>query len=203
MLKALEAARESLSRVEHLGGLYSALQSLTTSAIDSSDLLRAQVVLAVSVLDFYIHELTVAGMLEVVRGVRPTTPSFDKYRVSVGAMLGGYQIGSFDWFEADVREKHSFLSFQQPDKIADAIRLFSGVKIWEVVAEKIGDKAVKARLRLIVDRRNKIAHEADISPTFPGERWPITQEDVTGIRVFIAKVVEAIHESVTEDLPKK
>jgi hypothetical protein len=196
MLKALEAARESLLRVEHLGGLYSALQSLTTSAIDSSDLLRAQVVLAVSALDFYIHEVTVAGMLEVIKGDRPSTPAFDKNRISAGAMLSGMQSQTFDWFEADVRERHSFLSFQQPDKIADAIRLFSNVKLWDVVAEKIGDKGVKDRLRLIVDRRNKIAHEADKSPSFPGERWPITQADVAEIRVFIGLVVEAIHESL-------
>lgn len=196
MLKALEAARESLLRVEHLGGLYTALQSLTTSAIDSSDLLRAQVVLAVSALDFYIHEVTVMGMLEVMKGERASTPAFDKSRVSVGAMLGGMQTQTYDWFEADVRERHSFLSFQQPDKIADAIRLFSGVKLWESVAAIVGDNDVKDRLRLIVDRRNKIAHEADISPSYPGERWPITQSDVAEITLFIRGIVEAIHVSV-------
>ena len=196
MLKALEAARESLLRVEHLGGLYSALQSLTTSAIDSSDLLRAQVVLAVSALDFYIHEVTVMGMLEVMKGERASTPAFDKSRVSVGAMLGGMQTQTYDWFEADVRERHSFLSFQQPDKIADAIRLFSGVKLWESVAAIVGDNDVKDRLRLTVDRRNKIAHEADISPSYPGERWPITQSDVTEITLLIRGIVEAIHVSV-------
>lgn len=196
MQKALEVARESLLRVQHLDGLYCALQSLTTSAIDSSDLLRAQVVLAVSALDFYIHEVTVAGMLEVLKGDRSATGAFDKYRVSVGAMLGGMQSQTFDWFEADVREKHSFLSFQQPDKIADAVRLFSDIRLWDTVAAKMGDKEVKERLRLIVDRRNKIAHEADISPSYPGERWPISQEDVADIRVFIGRVIEAISESL-------
>ncbi|MBP0944026.1 HEPN domain-containing protein [Pseudomonas alliivorans] len=202
MQKALEAARESLVRVEHLGGLYSALQSLTTSAIDSSDLLRAQVVLAVSALDFYIHELTVAGMIEVIKGHRPSTSAFEKYRVSVGAMLGGIQSTTFDWFEADVRERHSFLSFQQPDKIADAVRLFSDIKLWEVVGSYIADKDVKERLRLIVDRRNKIAHEADMSPSYPGQRWPITQSDVADIRLFIGRVVEGIHHHVVLSVPR-
>lgn len=196
MQRALEAARESLLRVEHLGGLYCALQSMTTSAIDSSDLLRAQVVLAVSALDFYIHEVTVAGMVEVLKGERLSTGAFDKYRVSVGAMLGGRQSQTYDWFESDVREKHSFLSFQQPDKIADAVRLFSDVKLWDSVAVRLGDNGVRDRLRLIVDRRNKIAHEADMSPTYPGERWPITQADVSDMRIFIGSVIEAIHESV-------
>ena len=30
-------------------------------------------------------------------------------------------------------------------------------------------------LALIVDRRNKIAHEADMDPTSPGSRWPIDE----------------------------
>jgi hypothetical protein len=34
-------------------------------------------------------------------------------------------------------------------------------------------KEIKTSLLLIVDRRNKIAHEADIDPSFPGQRWPI------------------------------
>lgn len=172
MQKALDAFRGSIGRVHHLGGLHKAILSLTTPAIDASDLLRAQIVLAVSALDFYVHEITVIGMLEVLGGVRPVTPAFEKYRVSVGAMIAGLPTGSHDWFEADVRERHSFLSFQQPDKIADAIRLFSDVKLWSSVSAALGqdEATVKARIRLIVDRRNKIAHEADLDPSYPGSR---------------------------------
>ena len=72
-----------------------------------------------------------------------------------------------------------FSSFQQPDKIADAIRLFSDVKLWQQVALELAipEQDVKARLKLIVDRRNKIAHEADVDPSFPNMRWPITESD--------------------------
>lgn len=199
MQKPLDAFRESLGRVDHLGGLHSALLSLTTTAVDASDILRSQIVLAVSALDFYIHEVTVLGMLEVFRGVRPPTSAFEKYRVSAGAMLLGYPTGRSDWFESDVRDKHAFLSFQQPDKIADAIRLFSSVKLWECVSKKLGqDEAyVKNRLRLIVDRRNKIAHEADLDPSYPGVRWPITAADVVDSKNFIGDLGEAIHAVIT------
>ena len=195
MQKALDAFNESIARVEHLAGLYKAIASLTTPAVDSSDLLRAQIVLAVSALDFYVHEATLAGMIEVYTGTRSPTPAFDKYRIPVGAMMAGHPGGGTAWLESEIRDRHSFLSFQQPDKIAEAFRLFSDVKLWHAVAAKLGkDEAhVKATLRLIVDRRNKIAHEADLDPSYPGARWPICESDTAQCRLFLTSLVDAIH----------
>jgi hypothetical protein len=56
---------------------------------------------------------------------------------------------------------------------------------------------VKQRLGLIVDRRNKIAHEADLDPTYPKVRWPISPADVDGVVEFLERAVEAIHVEVT------
>ncbi|MDD1628107.1 MAG: hypothetical protein LUQ26_11650, partial [Methylococcaceae bacterium] len=103
------------------------------------------------------------------------------------------------WFESDVRERHSFLSFQQPDKIADAIRHFSDVKLWMEVGKIMANPEadVKTRLKLIVDRRNKIAHEADLDPSYPGVYWPITKHDVDGSLQFISMLGESIHTVIT------
>lgn len=195
MQPAIEAFRESASRVEYLGGLYEALSRLTTAAVDASDLLRAQVVLAVSALDYYIHEITALGMVAVFEGRRPPTQAFQKYRVSVGAVSLGMSTRSSSWFEAEIRERHSFLSFQQPEKVADAIRLFSDVKLWQEVALKMSstEKLVKDQLKLIVDRRNKIAHEADLDPSYPGTRWPIKASDVEQSLRFLRALCESIH----------
>lgn len=195
MQKALDAFQASIGRVEHLAGLYKAIASLTTPAVDSSDLLRAQIVLAVSALDFYVHEATLVGMLEVYTGTRPPTSGFEKYRISVGAMMAGHSGGGTAWLEAEIRDRHSFLSFQQPDKIADAIRLFTDVKLWQAVGAKLGtdEATLKSTLRLIVDRRNKIAHEADLDPSYPGARWPITEADTAQCRQFLSGLVGAIH----------
>lgn len=199
MQPAIEALRVSMSRVEFLGGLYSALSSLTTSAVDASDLLRAQIVLAVSALDYYVHEVTVIGMVAVFEGKRLPTQAFLKYRVSVGAISAGASAPNSNWFESEVRERHSHLSFQQPDKIADAIRLFSEVTLWREVSSKIGspEQSVKDHLKLIVDRRNKIAHEADLDPSFPGVRWPVHVSDVEHSLRFLRQVCESIHATIT------
>ena len=55
-------------------------------------------------------------------------------------------------------------------------------------------KDIKQQLNLIIDRRNKIAHEADIDPSYPiGNRWPIDEQSVNDAIEFLEKVVESIH----------
>jgi len=67
MLAAINEFRTNIQRVRNLGGIYSALSVQTTSAIDLSDILRSELVMAVSALDYYVHELVRIGMLEVYR----------------------------------------------------------------------------------------------------------------------------------------
>lgn len=198
MNNAIDAFRISMDHARHLGGLHDALSSLTTSAVDASDLLRAQLVLGVSALDYFVHEITVLGMVAVFEGRRPSTPAFLKYRVAMDSIRSG--IMGYAWFESDIRERNSFLSFQQPDKIADAIRLFSNVKLWQQVALQLSmpEQDIKNRLKLIVDRRNKIAHEADADPSFPNMRWPITKSDVDQSLTYIAQICESIYVAVQD-----
>jgi RiboL-PSP-HEPN len=55
-------------------------------------------------------------------------------------------------------------------------------------------KDIKQQLDSIVDRRNKIAHEADINPTFNiGNRWDIDEVLVSEAVDFIEKLIENIH----------
>lgn len=194
MKAAIEAFRESASRVRHLGGLHGALSTLTTNAIDASDLLRAQLVLIVSALDYFIHELTLLGLVEVLEGKRPPTDAFKKYKVSGGLLISKGGISTVDFVE-DIRDRHSYLSFQQPEKIADAIRLIFDRPLWRSVSARLGvsEDIAKTRLRLIVDRRNKIAHEADLDPSYPGARWPIAPSDCNDAIEFIESVCEAIY----------
>lgn len=114
MQRALDAFRVGIARVEHMAGLYKAIASLTTPAIDTSDLLRAQIVLSVSALDFYIHEVTLLGMLEVYTGKRPQTPAFENYRISVGAMMSASpQVAPLGWNQKFANDIASCLSSSQ------------------------------------------------------------------------------------------
>ncbi len=197
MQQALNSFKECIERARHLGGLFTALSRLVTPVVDTSDLLRAQIVLAVSALDYFIHEITLHGMIETFEGNRPATDAFLKYKVSGSVYLApaGQAVTAF---RNDVKERNSFLSFQQPEKIAEAIRMFHGKPLWREVAVRLsGSEAlIKDQLRLIVERRNKIAHEADIDPSFPGARWPISLQDTLDSITFIERIGQAIFDEV-------
>jgi len=196
MHSAIQHFRANISRVRALGGLYNAITQMTTQVVDASDLLRAQIVMAVSALDHYIHEITRIGMIEAYNGNRPQTDAFLRFQVTMeGAITGLTSGGVSSWFEAEIRERHSYLAFQHPDRIADAIRLFSSSDLWQSVSTILGlpKQDLKNHLRLIVERRNKIVHEADLDPSFPGTRWPIYPADAANATDFIEQLCEAIH----------
>jgi hypothetical protein len=140
-------------------------------------------------------------MLEIHRGQRPEPPAFSGFQISLGNARAGINAGQNidSWLEDEIRQRHSYKSFQQPNAIADAVRLICDKKLWEEVSINMGRlakdaKDIKQQLSRIVDRRNKIAHEADIDPSYPiGDRWPIDELLVNEAVDFIEQVVESIH----------
>jgi hypothetical protein len=108
------------------------------------------------------------------------------------------RLNNTSWLESEIRERLGYQSFQQADKIADAIRYISDKKLWDEVASLMARNAkdIKQQLNLIVDRRNKIAHEADIDPTTfsIGSRWNIDEILVGDAVAFIEILVESIHQ---------
>lgn len=198
MQSALDQFRISMSRVRDLIAVHNAVKAQSTPALDLSDILRAALVLSVSALDYYVHEVVLLGMLEIHRGSRPEPPAFARFQIALGSAREGLQVGiHLDYWLADeIRQRHSYRSFQQPENIADAIRFISDKKLWEEVGNIMGKPAkdIKQQLSIIVDRRNKIAHEADIDPTLGlGNRWPIDEGLVNDAVDFIEQVVESIH----------
>lgn len=190
----------NLRQARHLGGLYTALRQQTTQALDLSDLLRAELVMAVSALDHFIHEVTRQGMLDTMRGKRPPSAAFRRFDCPMDAVMKAVEFaGDYEWFDSVIRSSLGWRSFQHPDKIADAIRLITDVPIWEEVSKILStdQKTVRSKLMTIVERRNKIAHEADVD-AITGTRLPIDEKWVTeavrfieSIGVAIGQVVEA------------
>lgn len=252
MQSALNQFRISIGRVRDLVALYSFVQTQSTSALDTSDMLRAALVLAVSALDYYVHEVVTLCMMEIHRGQRsePVPPrnteqsAFSRFRVSLGGArqdrlaaidlatwleieLQQTQENTFfqqphtvsslipiiasslqskldnaAWLESEIREQLGYQSFQSAEKIAGAIRYISDKKLWNEVSElmNIPAQTIKERLSSIVDRRNKIAHEADINPSFGiGERWEIDSVLASDAIDFVERLVEAIHEVIQPD----
>ena len=106
---------------------------------------------------------------------------------------------AIDIIKSELSVRNSYFSFQSPEKISEAINSFSSIKIWKEIASQtmLGDSDdIQRRLSLIVDRRNKIAHEADCDPTDATSRWAITKQDTNEAIEFIEKIGIAIHNAV-------
>lgn len=190
----------NIGRARDLRALFVNLKANTASALDLTDILRASIVSAVSAFDTFIHELARIGMVEIFRNVRPDTDAFRRFPISMeNVLLVIATPGETKWLEDEIRRQHGWLSFQHPDKVADAIRLFCGKELWNEVGNRLGidRKSAKNRLALIVDRRNKIAHEADMDPTSPGSRWPIDEQLVQDAIDTLEQIGHAVFEVVT------
>lgn len=192
----------NLARVRELDTLTRAIDKMTTPAVDVADILRAEIVLAVSAFDYFIHELVRLGMIESYKGNRPATESFGRFKLPLNFTqhaLNGAQAEA--WLGEAIRQQHSWQSFQDPDKVADAIRLISNVRLWEALGNKLGVTPIQAKntLKTIVERRNRIAHEADVDPANPGFRWPIdltlTQDSVRSIETIGIAIYEIVSQT--------
>lgn len=169
----------------------------TSSIVDTSSILRSCIVLTVSAIDHLIHELTIIGMKEIFNGTRPVTTKYNSHSVSLGFMSAITSSPPLITFESEIRKSLGWQTFQRPDKIKDAIALFNSIQLWQQVASSLGDSEtnIKNQLNLIVDRRNMIAHEADIEPIFKTKR-PITDTDVSGTINFIETLGTTIYNLV-------
>lgn len=169
----------------------------TSSIVDTSSILRSCIVSSVSAIDHLIHELTIIGMTEIFDGTRRATQKYNNHTVSLGFIATITSTPSAATFSSEIRKNLGWHTFQRPDKIKDAIALFNPIQLWQQVASTIGDSELnlKTQLNLIVDRRNMIAHEADIEPIFKTKR-AISDVDVKGTIDFIEKLGTTIYNLV-------
>jgi hypothetical protein len=196
MQSVIDQFHANIQSARALGELCKIIQTQTTGVLDLSDLLRAELVMAVSALDHFVHEVVRLGMLEIHHGRRPATESFQRFTITIESVRQALSSPSNDdWLDAEIREKHCWRGFQNSERIAEAIHLISDVRLWEEIGKQLRMPAIDVRrgLDLIVDRRNKIAHEADTDPSFPGRRWPITGVTVEQAVSYIETVVEAMY----------
>ena len=187
MIQARDNFVANIERAQAIRQVYAALTGQVTGAIDLSDLLRFEIAQAVSALDCLVHDVILIGMLQVIQGQRQPTEQFRRFKLSMATTIYYSENRDIEPIEQAIREHHSYMSFQSPDKISQAFRLISPIDLWGELEIQLDNprKALKQQLSLIVDRRNKIVHEGDLSPTFPRRPWTISTGDALQAREFI------------------
>lgn len=172
--------------------------------LDYSDLLRWQWILTVAALDKYIHDIVLIGMLETFVGKREATAKYKNFSMTLDTMLSIQNSETpIIEFEKVVVHKHSYLSFQDPEKIAEALSHFwNETNKWDVICSNMNSKPsvgeVKTKLKNIIIRRNQIAHEGDCISNTPLLQQDIKQEDIEDVIIFIKEIVDAIDKSIVK-----
>lgn len=199
MHKAIEQFKVNLNSAKQLGIIYAAFSNQVTEVIPLDELLRAELVLAVSALDCYIHDLVRIGMIKIFQSAGEEPNAFLNFGVSLNFVknLLGCRLESAKntVFEQEIRRLHGFKTFQSADNIAQALSFIGISSIWDKVgnATNIPVADLKTELNVIVDRRNRIVHEGDIDPSLGiGLKYPIDIETVQKAVDFINSIVQSI-----------
>lgn len=203
MNRAQQQFEINLQSVRQLGVVYLAFVDRVTAAIKLDELLRAELVLAVSAVDCYIHDVVRIGMTKWFLSVGEGPPAFLNFGVSLGLtkrVLGeSSEATRLALIEEEIRRLHGYKTFQNADSISQGLALIGVQSIWDKVGVLLTSSAadVRTQLNIIIDRRNRIAHESDIDPTMGiGIKYPIDHPMVERAIAFLRQVVEAIHSTV-------
>jgi hypothetical protein len=182
--------------------LYDYLCDNVHTPIDYSDLLRWQWMQAVSALDKFIHDIVRIGMSLIYQNIRPETAAYKTFSITIELhthMMENTQI-AVSLFEQQIQKKNSYLAFQDPDKISEALSYIWDEKHkWQAIADNmgLGMQYVRAKLHNISDRRNQIVHEGDYSDAL-SQRQAIERSDVVDVVDFIEKLGTSIYHLVSQ-----
>lgn len=170
----------NIKSARDLETIYVALVAMTSNSVPKEELLRAEIVAVVSAFDTYIHDIVRLG-LKCQYQNSVSNPYITNF-------TSKHSISSLENFEMKIREVHSYKTFQAPKKISEALEMITISDIWTKIKPNIPD--VETILQLIIERRNKIAHESDINPTNGlSEKWPINLNTAQRVVYSINEII--------------
>lgn len=190
MLNAKRVFHQNIQQANELGILYVHLCSTMPIPEQFDDLLRSQIVNAVSAFDKLMHDLIRIGMVRMFENQRAPTAKYLSETIAIQhlpALAANAVPPPPIRFEEIVREKLSKLSFQDPDKIAEGLSyIWNENQKWQKIALGLGvpDSDARRKQRLIITRRNAIVHEADLDPV-TNQKRSVTQEEASDISNFL------------------
>jgi hypothetical protein len=198
MHNALSLFRKNIEESKSLTPVYEYLESSLVTPLSFDDLLRAQIVYSVSAFDKLMHDLIRIGMVEIFMGNRPTTPQYLAETITISTyseLTSATFLPKELVFEQAIVRKLKTVSYQTPDNVAKGLSyIWNEPQKWQKIASNMAmdTEAVKTELKLIVDQRNRIVHEADINPS-TNQKYSITKSDSQSVTDFLQKAGEAIY----------
>jgi hypothetical protein len=191
MMTAKNIFDNNVKSINELGALYDYFCP-QLPAIDLTELLRAQYVMIVSALDYYIHNRVREGLLNIFYDDSKDTPGINiplrTMKILLHETNRDVQKRILD---AEVKNILSKDTYQSSRNIEGALGLIEIKKIWSKIAKNANYSTddITKRLNLIVMRRNKIAHESDIN-SITGDKELIDKKTVSETIDFIQMLID-------------
>lgn len=200
MLLAYRRFVELVEDTKNVEVLYQYLKNTIKVPIETNDLLRWQWIQCISAFDKFIHDVVRIGMVEIYVGARVTTAKYNSFQLDIQTCIdmNASPLSAASIFEQKVILKHSFLAFQDPNKVSDALAyIWSDNDKWQTISNMVGmsKNDCVTFLKNAVIRRNQIVHEGDYTDSL-SKRQDIYEQDVNDVRTFILNIGEAIYNCV-------
>ena len=182
----------AMARAREMINLFDALSALRPGNSANDDALRAAYFQAVSSFDFFAHEIAAVEARHRLSTATPTRKIQLPMEILTAASAAERETSA----ENHIRSTNSYKAFVDPGKLAELLTCYCE-EPWEKICQRVVEthglavsaEELKAQLKSIWKRRNKIAHEADINPTLAGvSLWPIDKADTESTIEFLTKI---------------
>jgi hypothetical protein len=193
MTAAKTIYKKNIEDVSILTSIYDYLRP-NVAAFDISELLRSEYVLCISALDRYVHHRVREGLVNAFHDI-----TMDPGNTRISLKIVRLLLNENDLIErerildAELQNILSRDSYQSPTSIESAFCLINVNKIWSKISPGFGKPAddIKNELALIINRRNKIAHESDVNFA-TGLKEYIDRPMLQDTKYFINKLVDEL-----------
>lgn len=160
----------------------------------TENILRAQIVFLESAFDYLCHCVIKFGFDRIYKGDWPTTEKYDHFSIPMEVIRRVMENGDGIYFEDYLNEKISPMTFLDPKVLKDNLNLVFPDMLDKVAKlvfpmEKQPLDTLKNKLKMMYDRRNRIAHQDD-REHIDLTKHSITREEVEEFKDTIITVVE-------------
>ncbi len=157
------------------------------------NLLRAEIVMLVSAIDYYFYEVVKTGLIDIYNGDRDRTTMSDNLRIPFKYVIKAVSnTESTEWLSESIVEVFGTSAFQSQKQIYYIVQLlngdFSSFKKAIATSFSTSYKEIEDQLNEIFKRRNQIAHNCDIpkDSDIPQEiNYDYTKEKCSFVAMFI------------------
>lgn len=173
------------------------------TALDLSDILRSEIVMAVSAFDCLLHDIVKSKMMDKLSEPDSQSKSLQEFPIPLNVVQDLISQPSEEArqtiLSVTIKQIIHKDSYQSARNIDNALRLISVNNIWFKIKDRLGLSVedIKSTLGLIIRRRNKICHEADIDP-LTNKKIQIDENDVIDMIDFIHELGIAIYDKIDE-----